>query len=88
MTSKNLLWGKPYMDKMHAMPFYHAAHKVTEAMLLNGVTTEQLLDFTGLTDHEFARLLAGDGTYAAADYEVLINQIKLHGHNPVQDANN
>lgn len=85
MQKKNVLSGQSYMRKMRAMPFYEQGMKIPLQMLHNGVSTEELLAFTGLTDHEFARMLAGDGTYTQQQYDDLYAQIAAHGKRLAKD---
>lgn len=56
VTKGDVLWGKAYMDRMRDMPFYIQGRKIVLEMIDNNVSIEQVLDFTGFTDHEFARM--------------------------------
>lgn len=65
VTKGDVLWGKAYMDRMRDMPFYIQGRKIVLEMIDNNVSIEQVLDFTGFTDHEFARMLAGGAIHPA-----------------------
>lgn len=78
VTKGDVLWGKAYMDRMRDMPFYIQGRKIVLEMIDNNVSIEQVLDFTGFTDHGFARMLAGDVPYTQQQYDDLYAQIRAH----------
>ena len=86
MAEGDISWGKEYMDKMRSLPHYTQGHQIVEKMVLNHVSTEQILAFTGLTENEFAAMLAGDGAFSNQQYTDLFVQIEKHGHKPAQGS--
>ncbi|KRM27551.1 hypothetical protein LH991_01230 [Schleiferilactobacillus harbinensis] len=70
--------GKEIARQWREMPHRKQADKIVLEMIDNNVSIEQVLDFTGFTDHEFARMLAGDGPYTQQQYDDLYAQIRAH----------
>lgn len=88
VTKGDVLWGKAYMDYMQSLPHYAQGRKITVQMIRYNVTGEQLLAFTGFSDHEFAAMLAGDGAFTDQQYENLYAQIRAHGHRMTKGLGN
>lgn len=82
----DVLWGRAYMDYMRSLPHYEQGRKITGEMIRNNVTGEELLAFTGFSEHEFAAMLAGDGAFTDQQYDDLYAQIRAHGHKRVNRA--
>ncbi|ERL64667.1 hypothetical protein L248_0724 [Schleiferilactobacillus shenzhenensis LY-73] len=61
------------------MPQRKNADQIVPEMIKNGITTDELLQFSGLSEDDFAKILAGDGTIADSQYDRLIVQIQAHG---------
>lgn len=78
MDDSEYVSGNEIARQWREMPHRKQADKIVLEMIDNNVSIEQVLDFTGFTDHEFARMLAGDGPYTQQQYDDLYAQIRAH----------
>ncbi|ERL65792.1 hypothetical protein [Schleiferilactobacillus shenzhenensis] len=84
IEKKDIVFGSEYWQRMRSLPHFNQARQIIPAMIRHGLSGDEVLSFTGLTEHEFAAMLAGDGAYTDADYQALMAQIKAHGDEPVR----
>jgi hypothetical protein len=65
MDDSEYVSGNEIARQWREMPHRKQADKIVLEMIDNNVSIEQVLDFTGFTDHEFARMLAGGAIHPA-----------------------
>lgn len=77
--------GNEIARQWREMPHCKQADRIVNEMIHNHLTAEEVFALSGLPEHEFARMLAGDGTVTDAQYEALYTQIQLHRRDSVND---
>ena len=69
------------------MPHRKQADRIVNEMIHNHLSAEEVFALSGLPEHEFARMLAGDVAVTDAQYEALYTQIQLHRCDSGNDHN-
>lgn len=87
MDDREYVSGNEIARQWREMPHRKQADRIVNEMIHNHLSAEEVFALSGLPEHEFARMLAGDGAVTDVQYEALYTQIQLHRRDSVNDHN-